>query len=94
MESRTTSGGRVFATELALLTLTMAVSNFATGELLDRFGLSPRVVAIGIGGFFLLPGVAWFVTRRWWDKDKDEPIEKTVYFDRSEETETAQIPGL
>ncbi|MDQ2936882.1 MAG: MFS transporter [Acidobacteriota bacterium] len=86
--------GRVFATELALLTLTMAVSNFATGELLDRFGLSPRVVAIGIGGFFLLPGVAWFVTRRWWDKDKDEPTEKTVYLDRSEETETAQIPGL
>jgi MFS family permease len=61
--------GRVFAAELALLTLTMAASNYVTGELLDRFGLSPRAVAIGIGACFLLPGVAWFVTERWWDRD-------------------------
>lgn len=59
--------GRVFAAELALLTLTMAISNYATGELLDRFGLSPRTVAIGIGALFLLPGVAWLVTQRWWN---------------------------
>jgi MFS family permease len=62
--------GRVFAAELALLTLTMAISNYATGELLDRFGLSPRNVAIGIGALFVLPGVAWFVTQRWWDSDE------------------------
>ena len=62
--------GRVFATELALLTLTMAISNYATGELLDRFGLSARTVAIVIGALFVLPGVAWFVTERWWNKDE------------------------
>ena len=62
--------GRVFAAELALLTLTMAISNYATGELLDRFGWSPRAVAIGIGALFMLPGAAWFATRRWWDKDE------------------------
>ena len=62
--------GRVFAAELALLTLTMAISNYATGELLDRFGLAARTVAIGIGALFVLPGVAWFVTKRWWDKDQ------------------------
>jgi predicted MFS family arabinose efflux permease len=61
--------GRVFAAELALLTLTMAISNYATGELLDRFGLSARTVAIGIGALFVLPGVIWFATQRWWDKD-------------------------
>ena len=61
--------GRVFAAELALLTLTMAASNYATGELLDRFQISPRLVTIGIGIFFLLPGLAWFVTQRWWDRD-------------------------
>src|SRR6188474_3499666 len=44
--------GRVFAAELALLTLTMAASNYVTGELLDRFGLSPRLVVIGIGILF------------------------------------------
>lgn len=58
--------GRVFAAELALLTLTMAASNYATGELLDRYHLSPRAVTIGIGVFFLLPGLAWFFTMRWW----------------------------
>ena len=73
--------GRVFAAELALLTLTMAVSNYATGELLDRFGLSPRVVTIGIGAFFLLPGVAWFLTQKWWDQGTREPIPEIVYVD-------------
>lgn len=63
--------GRVFAAELALLTLTMAASNYATGELLDRFRISPRIVTIGIGMFFLMPGFAWFLTRRWWDRDKE-----------------------
>jgi MFS family permease len=76
--------GRVFAAELALLTLTMAVSNYAAGELLDRFGLSPRVVAFGIGAFFLIPGLAWFVTQRWWDKDIDEAIPGTVHIERRE----------
>jgi predicted MFS family arabinose efflux permease len=65
--------GRVFAAELALLTLTMAVSNYATGVLLDPVGLSPRVVSIGIGVLFLLPGLAWFATKRWWDQDKRKP---------------------
>lgn len=67
--------GRVFAAELALLTLTMAVSNYTTGALLDPIGLSPRVVSIGIGAFFLLPGLVWFATQRWWDQDKREPGE-------------------
>ncbi|HEV2828042.1 MAG TPA: MFS transporter [Pyrinomonadaceae bacterium] len=62
--------GRVFAAELALLTLTMAISNYATGEMLDRVGLSARGVVIGIGAFFLIPGVAWFATRKWWDKEQ------------------------
>jgi MFS family permease len=60
--------GRVFAAELALLTLTMAASNYLTGELLDRWGLSPRLVTIGMGTFFLVPGLLWFITARWWDK--------------------------
>ena len=59
--------GRVFAIELALLTLTMAASNYLTGELLDRFGYSPRTVTTGIGIFFLLPAIVWFGTRRWRD---------------------------
>jgi predicted MFS family arabinose efflux permease len=60
--------GRVFAAELALLTLTMAASNYVTGELLDRFRISPRIVTVGIGIFFLMPGITWFITQRWWDR--------------------------
>lgn len=69
--------GRVFAAELALLTLTMAVSNYTTGALLDPIGLSPRVVSIAIGAFFLLPGLAWFATQRWWDQENRKPGEAT-----------------
>jgi hypothetical protein len=63
--------GRVFAAELALLTLTMAASNYVTGELLDRFHISPRIVTVGIGIFFLMPGIAWFLTQRWWDREEN-----------------------
>jgi predicted MFS family arabinose efflux permease len=61
--------GRVFAAELALLTLTMAASNYAVGELLDRFNFSPRAVTVGIGILFLLPGLLWFTTARWWNRE-------------------------
>src|SRR5262245_42982130 len=62
--------GRVFAAELALVTLTMAASNYVTGELLDRFNISPRIVTVGVGSFFLLPGIVWFITQRWWDREE------------------------
>src|SRR3989449_5079040 len=65
--------GRVFAAELALLTLTMAASNYVVGELMDRFGFSPRTVTAGVGTLFLLPGLIWFLTRGWWDRK-----EKTI----------------
>ena len=61
--------GRVFAAEMALLTLTMAASNYLVGELMDRFGLSPRIVTVGVGTFFLLPGLIWFATRKRWDRN-------------------------
>ena len=62
--------GRVFAAELALVTLAMAASNYVTGELLDRFRISPRIVTVGIGLFFVMPGVTWFITQRWWDREE------------------------
>jgi MFS family permease len=65
--------GRVFAAELALLTLTMAASNYLVGELMDRFGFSPRVVTAGVGAFFILPGLIWCVSQKWWDH-KSGPV--------------------
>ena len=70
--------GRVFAAELAFMTLTMAASNYLTGELLDRFRISPRLVTIGIGLFFVLPGVAWFLTQRWWDRETVQPARDKI----------------
>jgi MFS family permease len=60
--------GRVFAAEMALLTLTMAGSNYLVGELMDRFGFSPRVVTVGVGIFFMLPGLIWFATEKQWNR--------------------------
>jgi hypothetical protein len=55
----------------------MAASNYLTGEMLDRFLFSPRVLVIAIGILFLLPGIVWFATRRWWDRGL-EPADELV----------------
>lgn len=68
--------GRVFAAELAALTLALAASNYATGELLDRFHFGVRAVTAGMGLLFFLPGLLWFATARWWDTPRagaDDP---------------------
>lgn len=67
--------GRVFAAELALFTLTMAASNYVTGEMLDRFHFSARTVTIGIGVLFLIPAALWFLTQRWWDSGAAEHVD-------------------
>jgi MFS family permease len=82
--------GRVFAAELALLTLTMAASNYVTGEMLDRFGFSPRTVTIGIGLIFLVPGALWFTTQRWWNDGRGEEAEKAVEVGAQSGVETVQ----
>ena len=80
--------GRVFAAELALLTLTMAASNYVTGELLTRFDVSPRTVTVGVGILFLLPGITWFVTRRWWNRSTRETARTPI---RIEDTREQQV---
>ncbi|MBA3514121.1 MAG: MFS transporter, partial [Pyrinomonadaceae bacterium] len=84
--------GRVFAAELALLTLAMAASNYMTGELLDSFGLSPRLVTVGIGILFLIPGLVWFMTQRWWDRgERDQTPDLRIVEELHPEGE--KVPG-
>jgi MFS family permease len=64
--------GRVFGAELTLMMLSLAASNYVTGEALDRFQISPRVVTVAIGILFLFPGILWLLTRRWWDREREK----------------------
>jgi MFS family permease len=65
--------GRVFALELAMLTLAMSLSTYFTGWGIDHAGLSPRQMATILGLSFLVPGVAWLLLQPWLDLgDGDE----------------------
>jgi len=60
--------GRVFALEMALLTLTMSVSTYVTGLGVDHPGLGARRMAIVLGLAFILPGIVWLMLQRWLDR--------------------------
>ena len=60
--------GRVFALEMALLTLTMSVSTYVTGWGVDYPGLGARRMATVLGLAFMVPGIAWLMLQGWLDK--------------------------
>lgn len=51
--------GRIFSTEMGIMTLVMGVSNWAVGFAVDRLGLSLEAVVFWMAGLFLIPGVLW-----------------------------------
>jgi MFS family permease len=69
--------GRVFATELALVTLMSSASSYWTGYQLDRAGWSPRTLAFALGMMFCVPGVLWLIIQsRWRDQEvRSEKLE-------------------
>ncbi len=70
--------GRVFAAELALFTLTSALSSYVTGFYLDR-GVSPRTVSVVLGSLFLLPGTVWMVIlSRWRESAAEHPPSEVI----------------
>jgi MFS family permease len=58
--------GRVFAAELALVTLLSSASSYWTGYQLDRAGWSPRRLAFALGVLFCVPGVLWLIVQARW----------------------------
>ena len=52
--------GRVFAAEMALLTLILSLSTYFTGLGLDR-GVDPRLLALRLALILLLPGTFWLI---------------------------------
>jgi len=63
--------GRVFATELALVTLVTSLSSYWTAYGLDRAGHTPRELAFVLGALFCVPGVLWLLILARW---KDRPV--------------------
>lgn len=62
--------GRVFAVELALVTLASSASSYWTGFELDRGGWSPRTMAFALGILFCVPGTLWLIIEsRWKESD-------------------------
>src|SRR3954452_11454217 len=64
--------GRVFATELALVTLMSSLSSYWTGYELDHAGWSPRTLSFALGLMFCVPGVLWLVIQSRWKERKLE----------------------
>jgi hypothetical protein len=66
--------GRVFAAELALVTLTSSISSYGTAYALDQLAWSPRTLSLVLGVLFCVPGAVWLVIlARWREKDRTEP---------------------
>jgi MFS family permease len=62
--------GRVFAAELALVTLVTSASSYWTGYELDHVGRSPRTLSFALGVMFCVPGTLWLAFQpRWRDHE-------------------------
>ena len=52
--------GRVFAAEMAAVTLVLSLSTYFTGAALEN-GMDPRHITLALALLFLLPGIAWLL---------------------------------
>ena len=60
--------GRVFAAELAMVTLITSLSSYWTAYELDRVGRSPRALSFALGALFCVPAALWAIIQtRWQD---------------------------
>jgi len=65
--------GRVFAAELALVTLTSSLSSYLTGYYLDA-GTSPRTVSFALGAMFFVPGSLWLLILSRWQAAREAAV--------------------
>ena len=84
--------GRVFALEMALLTLTMSVSTYFTGLGVDYPGLGARGMATVLGLAFAVPGIGWLLLQRWLDRG-DVATRAETRIEIEPVTETSFPPG-
>jgi len=83
--------GRVFALEMALLTLTMSASVYLTGLGVDSPALSARSTTTFLGLAFMIPGFAWWILQRWMD-DRKKTFPETANSEVEPATESSFPP--
>jgi MFS family permease len=66
--------GRVFAAELAFVTLVTSLSSYWTAYELDRVGRSPRALSFALGLMFCVPGVLWLLIQSRWREPAPEAL--------------------
>ena len=74
--------GRVFAAELALVTLTSSISSYWTGHALDG-GSSARAVSFVLGLMFFVPGTLWLLILARW-QETGQPMAKPAELESGE----------
>jgi hypothetical protein len=76
--------GRVFAAELALVTISSSLSSYWTGYELDRGGWSPRSLSLVLGTLFMIPGAIWMMMlSRWKAADDGAAAGRPAQVDRA-----------
>ena len=60
--------GRVFATEAAIFTITISLSNYLTGIGLDIPGITSQIMTFILAALILIPGIFWLLLLSRWDK--------------------------
>jgi hypothetical protein len=53
--------GRIFGTEMALLTLIMGISNGVVGVAVDSLQMNIQSVILWMGGLYMIPGILWII---------------------------------
>lgn len=64
--------GRVFAVELAIMTLVASTATYLTAYGLDGLSIAPQTMAMVIGLAFVLPGVSWLFLEAHWRHSRPE----------------------
>jgi MFS family permease len=72
--------GRVFAAELALVTLVTSLSSYFTAYGLDHAGWSPRALSFTLGVMFCVPGLIWLLILSRWQERRDTITEAVSTF--------------
>ena len=77
--------GRVFAAELALVTVSSSVFSYWTAYQLDHGGWSPRTLSFALGAMFMVPGAVWLLILSRWQAPPVEDLPQSADVSGKEE---------